>query len=405
MTAPTTAGRDRYIDVLRAAALIRVVTFHALGWAWLPLLFPSMGIMFALAGALVAGSLDRAASIGAFYRKRLRRLLLPFWVFGAVVVGVLLLRGWEVSYDDNSYPLTWDTAWLWILPLSDPPASSQGDEWTGPLWYIRTYLWLVLLSPALLWLFRRWPLRVIAVPVATLLLISSGLLILEGRTSSIVIDLCTFTGCWLLGFAHHDGLLRRLPMARTLLVGVALMGAGTWYSASYQEQYGPIGIDNIPLANMLYGFGAVLLLLRLYPRLTWLERVRPLDAVVGLLNQRAMTVYLWGNVAIAMAPVVLDSTGLGAYDTESTLSAWVRYGTAWALIVGIVTLVGWVEDVAAGRDVRILPGRLRVPAPAAPPAAARTVVFADNVVQAGPVDGVVAGAGLRVRDGAGAADR
>ena len=386
---PTVAGggttaseRDRYIDVLRAAALVRVVTFHALGWAWLPLLFPSMGVMFALAGALAAGSLDRAASIGAFYRKRLRRLLLPFWGFGAVMVGLMLALGWQVSFDDGSNSLTWRTAWFWILPLSDPPASSQGYEWTTPLWYIRTYLWFVLLSPALLWLFRRWPLRVGAVPVVTMLLVSSGLLILEGRTSEIVVELCTYAGCWLLGIAHHDGLVRRLLLGRTLTGGVALMAAGAWYASSYQEQYGATSIDNIPLANMLYCFGAVLLLLRLYPRLTWLERVRPLDAVVGLLNQRAMTVYLWGNVAIAMAPLVLDLAGLGSYDTADVLGTWVRYGTAWGLIFGIVLLCGWIEDVAAGREVRILPRRLRGAGPAVPAAGSeREVVMVDNVVR------------------------
>ncbi|MFP5372818.1 MAG: acyltransferase family protein, partial [Actinomycetes bacterium] len=388
--APTAPGRDRYIDVLRAAALVRVVTFHALGWAWLPLIFPSMGVMFALAGALAAGSLDRAASIGAFYRRRLRRLLLPFWLFGAVMVGIMLVRGWQVSLDDGSNPLTWRTAWFWVLPLSDPPASSQGYEWTAPLWYIRTYLWFVLLSPAVLWLFRRWPLRSGAVPVATMLLVSSGLLILEGRTSEIVIELCTYAGCWLLGIAHHDGALRRLPLARTLAGGIALMAAGAWYASYHREQYGASSIDNIPLANMLYCFGAVLLLLRLYPRVTWLGRVRPLDAVVGLLNQRAMTVYLWGNVAIAMAPLVLDRAGLGEYDTASTLSTWVRYGTAWALLFGIVLVAGWIEDVAAGRDVRILPGGLRASAPAVPgPAgAARKVIMVDNVVREGSAPGL-----------------
>src|SRR5689334_2499219 len=35
--------RDRYLDLLRALALVRVVIYHNFGWTWLPLLFPSMG--------------------------------------------------------------------------------------------------------------------------------------------------------------------------------------------------------------------------------------------------------------------------------------------------------------------------------------------------------------------------
>lgn len=50
-TAPKAGGRDRYLDLLRAVALVRVVVYHLFGWAWLTILFPSMGVMFALAGS------------------------------------------------------------------------------------------------------------------------------------------------------------------------------------------------------------------------------------------------------------------------------------------------------------------------------------------------------------------
>ncbi|MFD0526209.1 hypothetical protein ACFQ1I_01415 [Kitasatospora arboriphila] len=42
-------GRDRYLDLLRALALVRVVFLHMFAWTWLPIVFPSMGVMFALA--------------------------------------------------------------------------------------------------------------------------------------------------------------------------------------------------------------------------------------------------------------------------------------------------------------------------------------------------------------------
>ena len=49
--------------------------YHLFGWAWLPLVFPSMGVMFALAGSLMARSLKRPA--WSVIRGRLRRLLPP----------------------------------------------------------------------------------------------------------------------------------------------------------------------------------------------------------------------------------------------------------------------------------------------------------------------------------------
>jgi peptidoglycan/LPS O-acetylase OafA/YrhL len=59
---------------LRALALFRVVLYHSFSfWGWLTFAFPSMGVMFVLAGALMARSLERPA--GGVLRSRLRRLL------------------------------------------------------------------------------------------------------------------------------------------------------------------------------------------------------------------------------------------------------------------------------------------------------------------------------------------
>src|SRR5690348_4507309 len=89
---PSTA-REPYIDVLRAAALARVVVYHVLGFAWLPIVFPAMGVMFALAGALMANSLDRSGRRAVY--SRARRLLPALWALGAVAVPVMLATGWK----------------------------------------------------------------------------------------------------------------------------------------------------------------------------------------------------------------------------------------------------------------------------------------------------------------------
>src|SRR4051812_32342363 len=54
--------RDRYFDTLRAAAIVRVVLYHAFPFAALELVFPSMGVMFALGGSLMVKSIDRSAA-------------------------------------------------------------------------------------------------------------------------------------------------------------------------------------------------------------------------------------------------------------------------------------------------------------------------------------------------------
>lgn len=128
-------SRDRYFDALRAVALVRVVTYHTFGWAWAGMVFPSMGVMFALAGTLMAKSLERPALkvVGS----RMRRLLPPFWFWGVFVVVAMMIHGWMPG---------WQIV-FWIVPVGDPPGNQWGVEAWEILWYLRTYLWFVLLSP------------------------------------------------------------------------------------------------------------------------------------------------------------------------------------------------------------------------------------------------------------------
>ena len=52
--------RNRYLDWLRAAAILRVVVYHVTGWSALTVVFPAMSVMFALGGTMMAASLDRS---------------------------------------------------------------------------------------------------------------------------------------------------------------------------------------------------------------------------------------------------------------------------------------------------------------------------------------------------------
>lgn len=218
------AGRDRYFDLLRALALFRVVLYHLVGWAWLPLLFPSMGVMFALAGALMARSLERPAL--QVIRSRVRRLLPPVWVLGAVCGTLMVVNGWRPG----------PSAVFWILPLSDPPflAAEWAADMAEPLWYLRAYLWFVLLSPLLLRLLRRFPWPALLAPVALSVLLSVGQLSLPTRIDSAVTDFSTFGACWMLGMAHQEGRLARLPRyVVPSLAPVLLMPAGLWWATRH----------------------------------------------------------------------------------------------------------------------------------------------------------------------------
>ncbi len=145
--------------LLGPLALLGLVAYQAVGWAGISLALPSLPILAAVAGALVAHRLTARPSTRGQCLAARPRLLAPLWVLALVVVPVMLVRGW--TYDDRvgiGAALTWRTGAV-AVPLSGPPGSAWGISWTTPLWFLSACLWLVLGTPALLWLYRRWPLR------------------------------------------------------------------------------------------------------------------------------------------------------------------------------------------------------------------------------------------------------
>ncbi|MGY6022754.1 glycosyltransferase [Streptomyces spinosirectus] len=358
---PAKGGRNLYLDFLRAVALVRVVTYHAFNWAWLTLAFPAMGVMFALAGSLMARSLDRGdRSAAAVVRARLRRLLPPVWLFGLVVVTAMLLTGWRPDDGGGSKAAAWARMALWIVPVGEPPFAPTDWAWqiVAPLWYIRAYLLFVILSPLLLRGFRRAPWAAVASFLVLAALAQSEVLPLPARVAEPFTDLVTFGACWLLGFAHHDGLVRRLPVARVTAAAVALLAVGGGFALTHQTEEG-YDLGAIPLGQALWSFGFVLLLLRFGPRGDhWVRRYRPVHAGVVLLNARAVTVYLWHEVALVVGVLLIDQMWrVPALENSLPLGAtWFLYVLVWPLIALAVVLVGWCEDRAARRPVRLWPG-------------------------------------------------
>ena len=247
----TGGGRERWLDLLRAVALIRVVTYHAFGDGWMSMVFPSMGVMFALGGSLMVQSLRRGEALDVIGH-RLRRLLPPLWFFGLLAVPLMLWHGWAGQDADGSVtsPLVWSDLLYWVFPLVDPPGSDWGADAVVGLWYIRAYLWFVLLTPLMLWVFRRRPLLALSVPLLVVGLdaVLGSPMGEWGAIGPVLVDGATFAACWMLGFAHRDGTLRKLPV---LLAwgGAAVLVAGglAW---AFTHPAGDIGIDlnDIPFA-------------------------------------------------------------------------------------------------------------------------------------------------------------
>ena len=375
--APKAPGRDRYLDLLRSLALVRVVLYHLFGWAWLTVLFPSMGVMFALAGSLMARSLNRPTL--SVIRGRVRRLLPPLWAFGAVVLPLMFIGGWKLS-EDPDHSGTWGLLELvnYVIPIGAPPypwevgfpkdllETTWADQAVGPLWYLRAYLWFVLASPLLLWAFRRVPWATLLAPLALTAVVGTGLVTIPGELGNAVTDFAVYGSCWVLGFAHHEGVLAKVPRYLAVSGSVLVMAFALWWASGH---LGPEGWDlnDIPLAQAAWSFGFVVILLQYSP--SWQElpgRLARWDKLVTLSNNRAVTIYLWHNLLIMATVPIIDlayrlpfmqsDRAVAALDATDML--WMFF-LVWPLIGLAILAFGWIEDLAAKRRPRLWPNGSR----------------------------------------------
>jgi hypothetical protein len=232
----------------------------------------------------------------------------------------------------------------------------------GPLWYLRAYLWFVIASPLLLWAFRRAPWPTLLAPLLLTAVVGTDLVTIPGETGEAVTDFAVYGACWVLGFAHHDGMLRRIPRYVTVSLASMVMAFGLWWASAH---HGPDGWDlnDIPLAQPTWSFGFVVILLQYSPSWSSLPgRLASWDPLVTLSNNRAVTIYLWHNLLItATAPLLDLAYRLPFLESDRTSAAldaasdlWM-FVLVWPLIALAVLAVGWVEDVAAERRPRLWP--------------------------------------------------
>lgn len=342
--------RNRYLDLLRAAAIIRVIVYHLFGWPWLSIVLPAMGIMFALAGSLTAQSLDKRAA-GQVVLSRVRRLLPPLWLLGLIAVPAMLVAGWAHE-DGGEHPFRPSHLLFWVLPLADPPGSDKGVAVWETLWYIRAYVWFALLSPVMYAVYRKIGWAAVALPLVIMAALDLTGVEFTGSADAEMWDFVTYGACWMLGFAHHDGRLRRVRPWLLVPVAVAMGAVALWYHAGNQGET-PWDLNDVPESQALWSLAFVLLVLRWQPPMGWLARIRPLDSAVSVLNARAVTVYLWHNLAIAVVWPVL--TVLALDDFGARLEGVTEFAVALALTFLAVVAFGWAEDLAARRRPALWP--------------------------------------------------
>jgi peptidoglycan/LPS O-acetylase OafA/YrhL len=335
MTGPTRKPRDLVFDLVRIVALARVVTWHTVPAAWLTW-FAAMPLMFFVAGALLARS-AASRSYGALLRGRLTRVLVPMWAFGSFVGVVSLSQSLRTgaglpSLDVLPYLATW------LLPVVDPAAPDWQAGWlTTPLWYLRAYVWLLLLTPLLVAAARRWQIglpialsAVLAVEAAT----TAGLV--SGTVRILAGDLATYGVFGIAGAAwtSSQDRGRRTPDRGILLLIATAAAMAAVYGAGVVNT--SVVSDSYPL-TLLVGTAWIAAAGAVEPQLRRLAASHRLQLLVAPAASRMITVYLWHPVAIVVAWTVMGS-GEGVSESLGRLAIVVA-GTAL-----LVAAIGWIED-------------------------------------------------------------
>ena len=360
--AATPPQRDRAVDALRALAIAGVIGGH-----W-------------LVTALVTGSSHGASHGGTVLHDDSPLASMPWltplsWIFQTLAV-FFLVGGYSAARSYRGGYLAWlrkrmvrlarpiaALAAVWVpvkvgLVLAGVPAATVHTIVflvISPLWFLGVYAVLTALTPAAMWLVRRFGAWAAAFPVAV---VAAADLVRFGLHGPSWVGWVNLPAGWLvpylLGIAWAQGWLaqgslrgRRVP-ALMLAGGAAATAALIAWAAYPASMVGVNGahISNLnppTLAAVTFGIAQCGLALLLRDRLARLMR-RPLAwAGIALVNLSAMTLFLWHQTAF----VTVSSVGLLVGRVPGLLSAptsglWVAERLAWLPVFAIMLSGLWL---------------------------------------------------------------
>lgn len=345
---PTT--RERYIDLLRALSigvvvvghwLLAIVTRHEGSFAgenalavipgvWiLTWILQVMPLFFFVGGFSNLLSWESTARRGGryadFVRTRFARLLRPMAVFAAV---------WLVL-----------AAVLRMLGVPAGVVRTLASTVAIPLWFMAVYLIVILLTPAMISLHRRFGVRVPAGFIAGALAVD----IVARGFDVRPVGALNFAFVWMLphqlGFFYGDGTFARVSRrAFTTIGGLSLLGVAVltitgFYAGSMVGVPGAPDSNNSPptLALALHSIWMVGFAMALRaPAARWLQRPPVWKAVIGV-NAVIMTVFLWHMTALIVGALVMLPLGFPQPDAGST--AWWLLRPIWVVMLAAVLTV------------------------------------------------------------------
>ena len=270
-----THQRDAALDGLRAIAILRVITWHASGWSWTTWIISSVPAMFVVTGALIARSLQKASAFQTL-RKRFKRLLLPLWFYSLTVYLLSTL-----------FQVRTSAVWTFFFPF-DQPTSLIASQWfTSAMWYLRAYVWVLLLAPFIYALTRRFK-SLIPIAGMTAVVVLGVLDIDTAGFGWAAGDIVLYSTCAAAGMAW---LVNGRPSPRALHVtAIAFLVAAVAWLLFRQPLDGVVNNDHV-LHLFVGGFWTALLL-----HFPMTLSSFSTTAVSQFLNRYPLSIYLWHSM-------------------------------------------------------------------------------------------------------------
>lgn len=378
LAAATPDTRDRFVDALRAVAILAVVVGHWLiavvTWddagpaaahalaevpalQWLTWIFQVMPLFFVVGGfanraALLAGR-RRGEGAAPYLRSRVRRLAGPV---------LPLAVAWLVAAPVLRHVVGVDTETVALVTR----------VMAQPLWFLAVYLLVSAAAPWTLRAHERRPVLTVAGLVAATVLNDVARIPFVHAANYLFVFLLAHQ----LGYALGDGTLLRLGRRHLALLAGAAVAVLLVLTGPGPYPRSMVGVPGEAMSNMSPPSAAILLLTALQLALVLLVRPAAVRALEGrrlwtaviAVNASIMTIFLWHLTALVIGATVLLATPIGFPQPDAGTPLWWITRLPWlaALAVtlgGIVGVAGRAERSAlrsrgAAADRRGVPGAL-----------------------------------------------
>jgi CubicO group peptidase (beta-lactamase class C family)/peptidoglycan/LPS O-acetylase OafA/YrhL len=239
------------------------------------------------------------------------------WVYGFVVY----FASWH--YGTNASP-----KWTYLLPLDQPTSEIAGGWFTSALWYLRAYVWVLLLSPLLFICTKKWKRATPLIGVSLVLAMGWQELDSSGFGWAVG-DIILYATCTVIGMAWLTGSRpSRRSLGTTALI--SFIAAALWLS--YRQPQNDV-VNNDHVLHLLIGIFWAAVLLQ-FPRL--LSRFAS-TSISRFLNRFPLSIYLWHSMIAWTAWQLMPQ-----FDSEALRTILIVLVTFTVLPV-VIYVVGLVE--------------------------------------------------------------